>query len=221
MNSYYRDFIYKREFYRKIIDTYTNPFFVEKYTEKIFDERRLPIKRMIEDFANRIRKGGRVIDIGCGTGKEVVFLRSKSINAIGIDISSAMIRKACDITNHNYFIVGDFRKLNYFRSQSFDGVLSLASLQHAYRSDIAAVLKQIYLLLRERGIILIITKEGQGLYLDTRLGEEFPRPTTLFKREELRVHLIAQGFRILSMNAFSLMRQNINDRWIAFLASRL
>jgi SAM-dependent methyltransferase len=217
-NDEMRDSVTRHEFYQMIIRAYADPLCAQQYAAKLFSERTPPIRKALDEFAESIPKGGFVVDLGCGTGKDVQYLRARSIDAVGIDISRPMINKAKELVGPEHFIERDLRDLGCFPSHSCDGLLALASMQHVYRSDLEDVLGQIHIILRATGILLIITKEGHGLYLDKRLGERFIRPSTLFTREEMEAHLVARGFAISSLSAFSLARDGLVDNWIAVLA---
>lgn len=39
-------------------------------------------------------KNGMSVDIGCGTGEQILFLANRNIEVIGFDISNEMIKKS-------------------------------------------------------------------------------------------------------------------------------
>jgi SAM-dependent methyltransferase len=68
-----------------------------------------------------------VVDIGCGTGHHVHSLSSRNINVVGVDTSSAMIKKAKnnypDI--YNKFKIGDGLNSHLFQDNSLTHILCL------------------------------------------------------------------------------------------------
>lgn len=208
-------------FYKSNNWIYNNPSFVHLYASHLFNERTPPIRREMEKFVGTLPVGGSILDVGCGTGKDVAYLRTESFLAYGVDISTPMIQIARKSAKGDYFIRCDFRNLNCLRFHTFDGILCLASIQHAFRSDIGMILNQMNLALQDGGTVLIITKEGHGLYMDKRLGEGFPRPTTLVSREELWDHLVEQGFEVFEFTSFELKRDIYVDNWLSFLARKV
>ncbi|MGA7270243.1 MAG: class I SAM-dependent methyltransferase [Acidimicrobiia bacterium] len=44
--------------------------------------------------SGRVRQGGRAIDLGCGAGREAIYLADKGFDVIGVDISPTAIRMA-------------------------------------------------------------------------------------------------------------------------------
>jgi SAM-dependent methyltransferase len=217
----FEDSISRQDFYKLTISVYTNHTFTQLYAARLFPQRRPPVRSAIDKFLDTLPKGGFILDLGCGTGKDVAYLRANSFQAFGIDISAPMIQIAKDATGGGYFIKCDFHNLSCFRPSTFDGILCLASLQHVFRSDTGEILQSTSRLLRKNGSILIITKEGHGLYMDNRLGEAYIRPTTLFTYEELQSHLVKQGFSVLNRSSFCLEREGRGDNWLAILARRI
>lgn len=69
--------------------------------------------------------GNRALDFGCGAGRSTKFLRNINFDAIGVDISKDMIRKACELDPEgNYQLVGN-GDLHQFQNNIFDLVLSV------------------------------------------------------------------------------------------------
>jgi SAM-dependent methyltransferase len=67
----------------------------------------------------------KILDIGSGTGHHVSLLKAKGFNAIGLDISPAMIAKAkTNFPDCNYQL-GDAMNLSLFDSGSFSHILCM------------------------------------------------------------------------------------------------
>jgi ubiquinone/menaquinone biosynthesis C-methylase UbiE len=103
---------------------------------------------------NALPKGGKLLDIGCGTGLFVERYITAGGSAIGLDISSKMIQKArrrctaCDYT------LGTGEKIP-FCDNSFDAVSSL--LVFSYVKDPETMLNEAYRVLKPGGKIAICT----------------------------------------------------------------
>jgi ubiquinone/menaquinone biosynthesis C-methylase UbiE len=99
-------------------------------------------------------KGGKLLDIGCGTGLFVERYIESGGSAIGLDISSKMIEKAhrrciaCD------YAIGTGEKIPFCDS-SFDAVSSL--LVFSYIKDPEIMLNEAYRVLKPGGKIAICT----------------------------------------------------------------
>ena len=75
---------------------------------------------------SRIKDGGKILDVGCGSGKATVLFGGRGYDIMGIDISEEMIH----IAEKNYFgfpdiryVVGSFEE-NNFGDQLFDLIIS-------------------------------------------------------------------------------------------------
>jgi SAM-dependent methyltransferase len=70
-------------------------------------------------------KGRKAIDFGCGTGRSTRFLQKLGFNAVGVDISEDMIRKARELDpkgDYRLIAEGDFSQ---FKHKSYDLALSV------------------------------------------------------------------------------------------------
>jgi ubiquinone/menaquinone biosynthesis C-methylase UbiE len=99
-------------------------------------------------------KGGRLLDIGCGTGLFIGKYLQNGGSAVGIDISRNMIEKARIRCPGSPFTLGTGEGLP-FRDGSFDAVSSL--LVFTYLRDPAAMLDEAYRVLKPGGSISICT----------------------------------------------------------------
>ena len=205
--------ISKSMFYSQTAEAYFHPNIVLNYAMRLYPQRRKPIHAAMCRFTSILPTNASVIDLGCGTGKDVAWFRSKGIHALGLDYSKEMIKIARKCVG-NYFFKCDIRKLKNIQQGPFDGVFSLAALQHIHRTDILSVFDQIRSLLRPNGIFCLITKEGEGEHWDTRLKNSL-RATTLFSRLELYSGLHQKGFTILRSESFSLEREEKVDNWLS------
>jgi len=98
--------------------------------------------------------GGRLLDIGCGTGLFVEKFIKNGGTAVGLDISGNMISRAHGRCPTSEFIVGTGEKIP-FCDNSFEAVASL--LVFSYVKDPHAMLRESYRVLKPGGVISICT----------------------------------------------------------------
>ena len=108
-------------------------------------------KKIIKETFD-LKSGGKILDIGCGTG-EFAGLFSQA-DYYGIDISAQYIQYAAK-NNKGSFKVMEATKLG-FPDDSFDYILIMAMLHHLNDGDAKRVLSEAKRVLRPEGKILII-----------------------------------------------------------------
>jgi len=77
---------------------------------------------------SELEVGSSVLDVGCATGKHVLFLAKHGFKATGVDLSSEMIKIASgkNKSKNATFALGDATKLD-FPNKSFDYVISMGN----------------------------------------------------------------------------------------------
>lgn len=85
-----------------------------------------------------------------------------------------------------------------FPTETFNGVWCNFVLLHLKRSEILSVLKRIYKILNQGGILFLSTKEGKGEIIEKEhLDEKLKMFETFFKQNELMDLVKKAGFKIL------------------------
>ncbi len=96
-----------------------------------FNNPRLNYMRSVEKmFLLENLKSGMILDIGCGTGEQSLFLAKRGYQVLGVDISKEMLTKANESAKE--FMLDDKLSLVIasaealpFRDKSFDGLISI------------------------------------------------------------------------------------------------
>jgi SAM-dependent methyltransferase len=106
-----REDVYSRVDYRRLV----------AWPERI--EREWPFLRQV------LGDGGRVLDLGCGTGEHSRFLASKGFEVVGIDASPSMLEKATDAPSPGNvrFLAGDIADVAQLVDGAFDGAVCLGN----------------------------------------------------------------------------------------------
>jgi len=149
----------------------------------------------VRKFIGILKKGSRVLDVGCAAGRDCKVFKGAGFSVVGIDLSEKLLAIAKKKHPGISFRLADMRNLP-FRENIFDGVFARAVLHHLEREEMMGVLKQFYNVLKPGGILFIMTKAGSGLLKkeeDLTSGEE--REFTLLTKNQLHRFLSKVGFQ--------------------------
>lgn len=179
-------------------------------------------KDKFDEFGGLMR-GKRVIDLGCGTGKDAHLFIDAGFDYVGIDLSEGMLEVAKERNPKANFQLMDLYHLD-FPSHSFDGFWADTSLLHVPKQDIAAVLKSIKKLLKVGGVGFISMKEWgdkgdvvDGIAHELRFNMEFDRYFALYTLDEFSQVLEKAGFTLLNNYVFRKMDKN----WLCYFVSNV
>jgi len=119
----------KIEGFRDTIDWYNQN--AEKYAQATSGGASI---EEIDDFVKNLPQDAKVLDVGCGSGRDTNLLKQKGANPVGLDISSGLLKVARKQFPHLEFVEGNMLKLP-FSDNIFDGVWVHASLLHFETAD--------------------------------------------------------------------------------------
>lgn len=109
-------------------------------------------------------RGVRIVDLGCGHGTYIHFLKQKGYhNLIGIDASAEQVELAHRL-NMPEVQCGDIKDFLEHDSQSVDVVLLMDILEHLPLEAILGLLDSVYLKLRKGGKLIIHVPNAEGLF---------------------------------------------------------
>jgi SAM-dependent methyltransferase len=144
-------------------------------------------------------EGGRLLDVGCGSGG---FLESMSLlgwDAVGVEVDPMAVKAAQDKKLRVH--LGDLEAQN-FPDNMFDVIVLQHVIEHLH--DPIGLLKECRRLLKSGGRLILITPNvqswGHRLFKDTWRGLEPPRHLYLFSSRTLPALAKASGFAILSLD---------------------
>lgn len=193
---------------KKTIETYNKT--AHKYASSHQDI--VPIKELLDEFIKNL-SGPKILDVGCGPGRDVKYFSDQGLEPIGIDLSKALLTKASEIAPNAKFIEMDMRNLA-FEKESFDGIWACASFLHLPKKEASIALAQFYRVLIKGGILSISVKAGQGerfVEKDEYLG--FSKFYSFYSEDEIVALINSQGFKILKITI-----DKKKDTWINIFA---
>lgn len=111
------------------------------------------------EFLRYIEPNGKILDAGCGSGRDSLFFLRKGFSVVSIDASEEMVRLSSELTGQKT-IKMMFQDMNF--SDEFNGIWACASLLHVSKSEINHVIKIIVNSLKINGIFYASFKYGEG-----------------------------------------------------------
>lgn len=105
----------------------------------------------------------KVLDLGCGSGRHLIFLAERGFEVYGIDLAETGIKIAKDWLDekdlHAELKIGSVYEELPYEDDFFDAVVSIRVLHHARIGDIRKAIKEIQRVLKSRGLIFITVRK--------------------------------------------------------------
>ena len=112
-----------------------------------------------ERFLKYLPKNGKVLDAGCGPGRDVCFFLSKGFDVHGIDRSESMVKlaqKECP----GRVSCESFDQIDF--DNDWDAIWACCSLLHVEKKNMNALFKRMIKSLKQGGVWYFSFKEGAG-----------------------------------------------------------
>lgn len=151
---------------RRDRDESTKRFYETRAADYAESTLRLSMDESIEPFAARLVAGDRLIDLGCGAGRDLKAFADRGFVPIGLDVSFGLAKIAGEYSAQPV-VVGDLRQLP-FASNSFSAGWASASLLHLNRDDVGLALGEIRRVLKPGGLLFSSVKHGRGERADAQ-----------------------------------------------------
>ena len=114
-------------------------------------------------FLSYLDKNSKILDMGCGTGRDSKYFKELGHIVKSIDGSLEMCKIASNLLNEEVEQL-NFLNINY--KEEFDGIFACASLLHLSSEDLLIVLRKISNALKENGILYTCFKYGDTIRVD-------------------------------------------------------
>jgi SAM-dependent methyltransferase len=128
-----------------------------KYHEKTFS---VDPASFLTPFAEKLKPGTTILDIGCGSGRDLLWFRQRGFEVVGFERSAGLAGFArknvgCEV------IECDFETYDFSRL-SVDAIMLVGALVHLPHNKVPEVLNSINRALKDDGIIFLSLKKGAG-----------------------------------------------------------
>ena len=138
----------------KTIDYYNKH--AEEFTASTFE---VDMESLYQPFLAELPEGARILDVGCGSGRDTLAFKNKGYQVDAIDYSEELVKKATQLTGIPVRLQS-FYEID--ADQAYDGIWACASLLHCERSRLAEVLEKMVQALKPNGVIYMSFKYGDS-----------------------------------------------------------
>jgi len=190
------------------------PEFYEKNHEDYFHSTvNIDPSSFLSPLLHYLEPEAEILDVGCGSGRDLLWFADKGFSAIGIERSPGLAKLARTHAKRPV-IEADFGSYD-FSQHHCDAVVLIGALVHVPREGLPQILEAIASCLKPNGSMLITMKEGRGV-------RHFPdgRLFTLWQREDLEDIFKKTGFEVQEFSRkTSKLRQD--DVWLGYVLRRI
>ena len=191
----------------------TTDYYQKNYKEFFDRTATIDPSSFLSSFVNAIPAGISILDVGCGSGRDLLWLKNQGFNVTGFEKSTGLASLAqkhsgCEVIN------GDFETYD-FSKYSFDAILASGALVHVPHKNLPRVLANIINAFQKKSSLdkymYISLKTGSGIKKDLR-----NRIFYLWDDETLKNLFADLEFTIIDA-AKSESVANSKDLWIGYV----
>ena len=190
--------------YEDVVKKFYEEFIPEKYDEMpVIPEIRSLWKFEDEVIDKYIPDGSSVLDVGCGTGRHLLFLKRKGCHVVGLDYSREMIKIAERKVKDVEIVLADMRDIP-FPDDFFDFSICMFSTIGNVDPGREKAVEEMYRVSR-RGIIFSVYNQEaidkvKNWYLSINLHLEKVHDHTVYLKEGLISHFFEKNEIINMIN---------------------
>jgi SAM-dependent methyltransferase len=179
------------------------------YHEKTFS---IDPTSFLAPLAQRLPPEAFILDVGCGSGRDLLWMKNRGFEVIGFEQSEGLAKLARENADCEV-IQGDFETYD-FSSIFVDGVMLVGALVHVPHERFSEVFKNIIASISRRGNVLITLKEGKKDMTDPD-GRTF----YLWEDPKAREMFDTLGFKVRDFSS-AVSKTGSNDFWLSYVLDK-
>ena len=162
---------------------------------------------LYKPFLEHLSRGGHILDLGCGSGRDSNAFREMGYVVTSVDGSPEIATWASAFTGYPV-AVKSFQEIDY--QEEYDGVWASASLLHCHQDQLQDVILRIVESLKKEAVAYMSFKWGESPSIDDR-GRHFTNQTA----QSLKQLLVNVGnTEILKIWDSEMMLRDQPQKWV-------
>jgi SAM-dependent methyltransferase len=179
------------------------------YHEKTFS---IDPSSFLDPLAKRLPAEAFVLDVGCGSGRDLLWMKKRGFDVIGFERSPGLAELARDNVGCGV-IEGDFETYD-FSNLHVDAIILIGALVHLPHERFSKVFENITSAISDNGSVLITLKEGSGDRTDSD-GRIF----YLWEDPKARELFDTLGFKVCDFST-SVSKTGSGDIWMSYVLDK-
>lgn len=114
---------------------------------------------LYQRFLHLLPPTGRILDAGCGSGRDAKAFSDKGYDVDAFDASPALAKLASEFTGQTVEVMSF---LDFDKQHHYDGIWACASLLHVPRVELAQVMQRLWRGLKPNGVLYVSFKHGSA-----------------------------------------------------------
>jgi len=154
---------------------------------------------LAQQLISEAGSNAHILDVGCGTGRDIAWLEAQGVTVTGIDLSAGMLAYArrCVISP---LVQMNMQRLA-FQTGQFDGVWCCASLLHLPKQVAPEALKEMHRVLKTQHLLALSVQAGAGEGWEDGYVKGVRRFFARYTVEELSALLAHSGFAVREVSS--------------------
>ena len=155
-----------------------------------------------KDILKYLESGKKLIELGCGNGRDAIFLSNNKIDVVAVDQCESSINNLrSSVSSDNIkFVADDFIETKLLEKESFDYVYSRFTLHSISEEEENKLINRVYEALKKDGLLLIEVRSVKDEIFG--LGEQIARNTYIYNNHSRRFIILDELIEKLTLNGF-------------------
>lgn len=157
------------------------------------------VERLFFKFINSYNNNNsKILDIGCGNGNVLSFLRKKGFQHVtGVDISEEAVR-ICNLLGFDNVFHADIKDFFLHDNKKYDIIFALDFIEHHDLDAIMNILQIVNSILNSGGLLIAQTPNGASLFGRIYFSDDISHKTLLTEKSIFQLLSIC-GFKNISL----------------------